>query len=103
MKYKYILPVIVSSLMLLASCDDNLMEWEKDPEHGEVTGAELPLELVEKISRYQPLKTYTDFVLGNGIGISLYMTDETYRKIVNENFDEVTPCLLYTSPSPRDS
>ncbi|WP_343697060.1 endo-1,4-beta-xylanase [Flavobacterium sp.] len=91
MKYKYILPIIASSLMVLASCDDNLMEWGKDPEHGEVTGAELPLELVEKISRYEPLKTYTDFTLGNGIGISLYMTDETYRKIVNENFDEVTP------------
>lgn len=91
MKYKYILPVIASSLMLLASCDDNLMEWEKDPEHGEVTGAELPLALVEKISRYEPLKTYTDFVLGNGISADLYLTDAAYRKIVNDNFDEVTP------------
>lgn len=91
MKYKYIIPIIASSLMLLAACDDNLMDWEKDPDHGAVTGAELPLELVEKISRYQPLKTYTDFVLGNGIGADLYMSDAAYRKIVNENFDEVTP------------
>lgn len=91
MKYKYILPVIASSLMILSSCDDNLMEWQKDPEHREVTGAELPLALVEKISRYEALKTYTDFVLGNGIGADLYMSDEAYRKIVNENFDEVTP------------
>lgn len=91
MKYKKILPIIASSLLIFASCDDNLMEWEKDPDHGAVTGAELPLELVEKISRYQPLKTYTDFILGNGIGADLYMTDEAYRKIVNENFDEVTP------------
>ncbi|WP_264537907.1 endo-1,4-beta-xylanase [Flavobacterium sp. N1736] len=91
MKYKYIIPIIVSSLLAFASCDDNLMEWEKDPEHGAVTGAELPLELVEKISRYEPLKTYTDFVLGNGIGVDIYMSDEAYRKIVNENFDEVTP------------
>jgi len=67
------------------------MEWGKDPEHGEITGAELPLELVEKISRYEPLKNYSDFKLGNGIGISLYMSDATYRNIVNENFDEVTP------------
>lgn len=91
MKYKYIIPIIASSLMLLASCDDNLMEWEKDPEHGAVTGAELPLELVEKISRYEPLKNYTNFVLGNGIGADLYMSDPAYRKLVNENFDEVTP------------
>ncbi|QLC65792.1 endo-1,4-beta-xylanase [Flavobacterium sp. LPB0248] len=91
MKYIKILPVIASSLLLFASCDDNLMEWGKDPEHGEVTGAELPLALVEKISRYEPLKNYSDFSLGNGIGISLYMSDPVYRKIVNENFDEVTP------------
>ena len=91
MKYKYIIPIIASSLMILSSCDDNLMEWEKDPEHGAVTGAELPLELVEKISRYEPLKNYTNFVLGNGIGVDLYMSDPAYRKLVNENFDEVTP------------
>ncbi|WP_431241255.1 endo-1,4-beta-xylanase [Flavobacterium sp. P21] len=91
MKYKNILPIVALSLMFLSSCDDNLMDWEKDPEHGAVTGAELPLELVEKISRYEPLKNYTDFVLGNGIGADLYMSDAAYRKIVNENFDEVTP------------
>ncbi|KAF2336857.1 endo-1,4-beta-xylanase [Flavobacterium daemonense] len=91
MKYKNILPIAALSLILLSSCDDNLMDWEKDPEHGAVTGAELPLELVEKISRYEPLKNYTNFVLGNGIGADLYMNDAAYRKIVNENFDEVTP------------
>ncbi|KIO51595.1 endo-1,4-beta-xylanase [Flavobacterium hibernum] len=91
MKLKYIFPLIASSLLVLSSCDDNLMEWEKDPDHGAVTGAELPLELVEKISRYEPLKSYTNFVLGNGIGADLYMSDAAYRKIVNENFDEVTP------------
>lgn len=91
MKFKYIFPLIASSLLVLSSCDDNLMEWGKDPDHGAVTGAELPLELVEKISRYEPLKSYTNFVLGNGIGADLYMSDAAYRKIVNENFDEVTP------------
>ena len=91
MKFKYIFPLIASSLLVLSSCDDNLMEWGKDPDHGAVTGAELPLELVEKISRYDPLKSYTNFVLGNGIGADLYMSDAAYRKIVNENFDEVTP------------
>ena len=79
MKFKYIFPLIASSLLVLSSCDDNLMEWGKDPDHGAVTGAELPLELVEKISRYEPLKSYTNFVLGNGIGADLYMSDAAYR------------------------
>lgn len=91
MKFKYILPIIVSSVMVLGSCDDNLMDWEKDPDKGVVTGAELPLALVEKISRYEPLKNYSDFILGNGIGVDLYLNDPVYRQIVNENFDEVTP------------
>lgn len=90
MKYIKILPLIVLSFLLFSSCDDQIMEWGKDPSHGEVTGAELPLELQEKISRYEPLKNYTTFVLGGGVGLDLYMTNETYRKLTNENFDEVT-------------
>jgi endo-1,4-beta-xylanase len=90
MKYIKILPLIVLALLLFSSCDDQIMEWGEDPSHGEVTGAELPLELKEKISRYEPLKNYTTFILGTGIGLDLYMTNETYRKLTNENFDEVT-------------
>ena len=90
MKYIKILPLIVLSFLLFSSCDDQIMEWGKDPSHGEVTGAELPLELQEKISRYEPLKNYTTFILGGGVGLDLYMTNETYRKLTNENFDEVT-------------
>lgn len=90
MKYAKILPAIALSCLLFSSCDDNLMEWGKDPDHGDVASAELPLELAEKISRYEPLKNYTDFKLGAGIGLDLYMNDEVYRNLVNENFDEVT-------------
>ncbi|CAD0008984.1 endo-1,4-beta-xylanase [Flavobacterium chungangense] len=91
MKYKYIIPIITSSLMLLTSCDDNLMEWGKVEGHGEIASSELPLELAEKITRYEPLKNYSTFNLGNGIGVSLYLEDGTYRSIVNANFDEVVP------------
>jgi endo-1,4-beta-xylanase len=90
MKYTKILPAIALSCLLFSSCDDNLMEWGKDPDHGDITSAELPLELAEKISRYEPLKKYTDFKLGAGIGLDLYMNNEVYRNTVNENFDEVT-------------
>lgn len=90
MKYKKILSIIVLSSLIFTSCDDQIMEWEKDSSHGEVTTAELPLELAEKISRYEALNTYTDFILGNGVGVNLYLNDEIYRNIVNENFDDVT-------------
>jgi GH35 family endo-1,4-beta-xylanase len=90
MNYKKILPLIALSSMLFVSCDDEIMDWYKDPSHGEVTTAELPLGLSEKIGRYDVLKNYTDFTLGVGVGLDLYMNDETYRTIANENFDELT-------------
>ena len=80
----------VYSLMLLGlnSCYDNKMEWEDPYNHPETK--ELPLELQEKISRYSTLNTYANFNLGVGIDFKLYMTDETYRNIINQNFKEVT-------------
>jgi len=90
MKIKNIVPIIILAGTFLTSCRDQIMEWGKDPSHGDVTVSELPLKLAEKISRYEALKTYTDFTLGAGIGLTEYMDNEAYRNIVNENFDEVT-------------
>ena len=89
-KTNYILSFAVCCLLTLSltSCDEDKMDWGRDPSYGEVTTAELPLALAEKIARYEPLKTYTDFTLGMGIGMDLYMNNETYRNIVNQNFDE---------------
>jgi endo-1,4-beta-xylanase len=89
MKRKYINWIVALAALCMVSCDDQIMEWYKDPDHGEVTTAELPLALAEKITRYEALKTYTDFTLGVGIGLDLYMENETYRNLVNENFDEI--------------
>ena len=58
MKYRNMLPFVALSVLILTSCDDNKMEWYKDPTHGAVTSSELPLQLAEKISRYKPLKEY---------------------------------------------
>lgn len=74
----------------MVGCEKEIMEWEERPEDQRITTSELPLELQEKISRYDALKTYADYVLGVGIIMDLYMNDENYRSIVNENFDEVT-------------
>ena len=91
MKLKNIIPFILVTLILsLNSCYDDKMEWGKDPSHGEVTTSELPLALQEAIGRYKALNTYTNITLGAGIDFNLYMTDEAYRNIVNENFDQVT-------------
>src|SRR5659263_765558 len=90
MKIKNIIPAFALSALLITSCDDQIMNWHKDPTHGEISSSELPLPLAEKITRYEALNTYTNFVLGVGIGLNEYMDNEAYRNIVNENFDEIT-------------
>ncbi|MGE4586212.1 MAG: endo-1,4-beta-xylanase [Mangrovibacterium sp.] len=90
MKHKNILPLIVLGSMFLTSCDDQKMEWYIDPDHGAVTEAELPLGLAEKIERYDVLRSYSNFTLGAGIGLGIYTDNETYRNLVNANFDEIT-------------
>ena len=89
MKINKIISAITISLLLFTSCNDMIMEWYKDPNKGEVAMAELPLPLAEKIERYDVLKSYTNFNLGIGIDLTMYLENETYRNIVNANFDEV--------------
>lgn len=90
MKYLKIISVLALFVALFSSCEDEIMEWKELDQESRISAAELPLELEEKISRYEPLKSYTDFILGAGIILDLYLSDETYRTIVNENFDDVT-------------
>jgi len=90
MKPRSIILMVALYAVCMVSCDDQIMAWYKDPDHGEITEAELPLELAEKITRYEALNTYTDFTLGVGIDMALYMDDEIYRNTINENFDEIT-------------
>ncbi|MFA6580405.1 MAG: endo-1,4-beta-xylanase [Paludibacter sp.] len=95
MKLKYIknnlIQLTVLGLLIVGmnSCYDDKMNWGKDPSYGDVSVAELPLALQEAISRYDVLNSYTNFILGVGIDMQLYMNDETYRNIVNRNFDEI--------------
>ncbi|WP_037317028.1 endo-1,4-beta-xylanase [Salegentibacter sp. Hel_I_6] len=90
MKNIKILSILFLASIFFTSCEEEIMEWEERSEEQRITTAEIPLELEEKISRYDALKTYSDYVLGAGIILDLYMNDENYRSIVNENFDEVT-------------
>ena len=81
--------LFVTFLLSMNSCYDNKMEWNDPYKHPDIK--DLPLELQEKIARYEKLNSYADFKLGVGIDFNLYMTDETYRNIINQNFDDITP------------
>lgn len=89
MKYLDLI-LLAMPLMCCASCKGQAMTRYIDPTHGEVSAKELPTALADKITKYDKLKTYTNFKLGAGIGLYFYMQDATYRNIVNDNFDEVT-------------
>lgn len=93
MKYKIILPVMLTTTLLVTSCYDQKMEWGRDPSQQEITEAQIPLDLEEKILRYDALRTYKlnpDMKVGVGIDLSQYENNAQYRTLVNENFDEVT-------------
>ena len=53
MKYRNMLPFVALSVLILTSCDDNKMEWYKDPTHGAVTSSELyfPFPALEAVDR----------------------------------------------------
>ncbi|MCD8556477.1 MAG: endo-1,4-beta-xylanase [Bacteroides graminisolvens] len=93
MKYNKIIPIVALLATTMSSCDEEKMNWYKDPSHGEVASSELPLQLREAISRYEPLKTYVsdpNFKLGCGVELTLYTDNEPYNQLVNENFNEIT-------------
>jgi GH35 family endo-1,4-beta-xylanase len=89
---KYIIPLAALSLAF-ASCDDQIMEWQdKDSTIGV---ADLPLELQEKIANYDPIKTYAQKYHPNlnfalGIGADMYLSNDQYKALVDENFTGIT-------------
>jgi GH35 family endo-1,4-beta-xylanase len=89
MKYKKFIPVVALAALFATSCDDQMMEWEERDPASEITVAEIPLKMEEKISRYDALNTYTDFKLGVGVGVGLYMEPGLMDSVVHQNFDEV--------------
>lgn len=91
---KIIFPLAAASLVL-ASCDDNVMEWQgSDPT---VKPTDLPMELAEKISKYDYVKNYmaqyhpnVDITVGMGLDAFLDEDNPDYRRLVLENFQGVT-------------
>lgn len=93
MKHIKLIFPLAASAMLLPACKDEVMVWQ-DPDSS-VRPQELPLELAEKISRYEPIKTYMAQYHPNvditvGMGLDNFLADDTYMETVLENFQGVT-------------
>lgn len=91
MKLNRIILPAMALAFTLGSCEDNKMEWGKPDGHGDVTLAEIPLDLQEKIANYDFVKAYAAQAglltpIGLGVDDDLYMEDETYRQTANDNF-----------------
>lgn len=91
--------ILFSSFILAAlySCDDNKMEWGRDPSYGEISEDELPKdetvdddEIDEEING---LKDYipegSTFKLGIGMGMDLFTYDKERNPIAVANFNDV--------------
>ena len=88
--YKTILILIIGSLLAI-SCEEQIMEWKTPEGHNPVNPSEIPLELAEKIANYDFIKAYVPagMSVGIGMGADLYISDEAYRKVVDDNFQLV--------------
>ncbi|NDV81936.1 endo-1,4-beta-xylanase [Bacteroides sp. 51] len=92
--YKIILTAVVGALAL-TSCDDEKMQWGKPDGHGDVNISDIPLNITEQIANYDFIKKYAaeympNVTIGLGMGVDLYIDDEEYRKVVDDNFQILT-------------
>lgn len=83
------------TIAALYSCDDNKMDWGRDPAYGEVSTDELP-ENEDKgdvvLDEDKGLKDYvtdSNFKLGIGMGMDLFTYNDTYFEIASANFNDI--------------
>lgn len=79
---------LLGTMLLLNSCDEQVMEWKTPDGHTPVTASEIPLNLAEKIANYDFIKNYVPagMTVGIGLGAELYISDPAYRQVANDNF-----------------
>ena len=93
MKRNGIILSLIACTLTLTGCDDQIMEWQKAD--GNINSSEIPLELNEKIALYDKIKTYAaqytpHMIIGLGLSADLYIEDEAYRKIADDNYQMFT-------------
>ena len=97
MKFTKIMTPVVAASMLLAGCDEQLMEWGKPADHAGVTKSELPLAVKEVIANYDNIKDYAQqytpaMTIGIGMGADLYIANENGEgDLANANYQMFTP------------
>ena len=84
--------LLVILVFALFGCYDDKMEWAVPDGHLPVEHSEIPLELAEKIANYDFIKSYVPqgMTLGVGIGADLYLANEQYKQVVDDNFQIIT-------------
>lgn len=93
MKFNKIILPSIALATIMASCDDQIMEWQdKD---GSVDASELPLKDSEKLLLYKPIKEYVaqhhpNLNLALGVGADLYLNDPEAKSIIDANFTGIT-------------
>lgn len=95
MKLNKIILITLVGAWALTSCDDEKMEWGKPEGHGDVNLSEIPLNVTEQIANYDFIKKYAaqympGVTIGLGLGADLYIDDEEYRQVANDNFQLFT-------------
>lgn len=81
---------------MLYSCDDNKMEWGRDPAYGEITEDELPENedgdddfIVDENKGLKDYITDPNFKLGIGMGMDLFTYEDIYTELASTNFNDV--------------
>lgn len=84
------------TLSVLYSCDDNKMEWGRDPSYGEISEDELPQTENDDddivLDDDKGLKDYVtdpNFKFGIGMGMDLFTYNDTYFEIASTNFNDI--------------
>lgn len=93
MKFNKIILPSIALATIMASCDDQIMEWQdKD---NTVDASELPLTDNEKLKLYKPIKEYVaqyhpNLNLALGIGADMYLDDADAKALIDANFTGIT-------------
>lgn len=94
---KYIF-FLLTTILLLTGCDDQIMKWGKPADENAVTAADIPLAVKEVIANYDNIKNYAtqytpNILVGLGCSDDMYSSNynNIYQSLANDNYQLLTP------------